>query len=162
MMNYREMLIYKKNVRKYIQYYILHIFLIDARYQIPYTTKNSFAYSILIDRLKKNVLQIFNLDINPKLKKNEYFRNNLKNKQKLLNHNVKKIIRENPETYNDNSNIIKLLSKTSSGNMFYDKLYYNKCAKMYKKIYGKLYPIREIEQNMYFSYINTIKNIQSE
>ena len=47
------------------------------------------------------------------------------------------------------------MSKTSTGNMFYDKSYYNKCI----KVYIKSYPIKEIDLRLYFSYLNSIKII---
>lgn len=156
-----------KKLGPHVQYFILHEFITNPMFwhrhyvkddQWPNAPKKE--YDEFIARLSKNIQMKFFLETNSRITDHRYLRKNFKNKRCLIAFCVRNILKECPEMYNDDHQILKSLSKTYQGRLLYNSArYYGNCIRTYKKKYGSSnYPVERIDVKQFLFFIKFIKD----
>ena len=155
-----------KKLGPHVQYFILHEFVTNPMFWHRHCVKDDRwsnapkkEYDEFIARLSKNIQTKFFLETNSRITDHQYLRKNFKNKRCLIAFCVRNILKECPEMYNDDHQILKSLSKTYQGRLLYSAGYYGNCIRAYKKKYGSSnYPVERIDVKQYLFFIKFIKD----
>jgi hypothetical protein len=141
------------NVQKYVQYFILQKIIMNPWL---FDAKNRDHEEKMISILRTEISLSFSKETHHVTKK-EYLRTMVKNKKRLMTHVIRKILTDHPVVSRFNELILRHTLDYPSIRPMYTTSYYLKAKKQYEGIYGKVYPIDQIDVNHYLAVIDIIK-----
>jgi hypothetical protein len=155
-----------QKLSSYVQYFILCEFINNPMFWHRHCIDNDHwtnapkkEYNEFIAKLSEQIQTKFFLETNPRILDHQYLRQNFKNKRCQIAYCVRNILKECPELYNNDHQILKQLSKTYQGRFLYSTEYYGNCIRKYKKKYGTAtYPVERIDIKQYLFFIKFIKD----
>lgn len=146
------------NVKKYIQYFILHMMVTSPKFMVHYDSRtNKKEEEDLLDELRICINKIFYKETHPGLKNNRYLKTMLKNKRRLLVCVIKRIMQDYPFVYDHDALILKYTLAYPGIRPLYQKSYYLNAKRDYNETYKESYPVTQIDERHYHRLINLVK-----
>lgn len=148
------------NVKKYVQYFILHKLVTDQRFLISYDARvatSNMKENELLDELRTTINYIFYKETHPGLNDNTYLKTIIKNKKRVLTCVIKKIMKDQPSIYDNDDQILRCTLNYPGIRPLYPLSYYLGAKEEFEKTYMEHYPVSQINENHYFRIINQFK-----